>query len=154
MGMDMRTRKPVVNETAERYRRTRKKDKGRLLDEFVALTGYNRCYAARVLRGTENQRYRLRGRSLRGGKRMFTSGHSAGILAIEIEVLERRVHDDNSNHVPQPLGHSDCVEGLGTYMAYTARRRRECAGDSSRYRFVSRWRHSSARQRHLQWIRQ
>jgi hypothetical protein len=51
MGMDMRTRKTVVKEAAKRYRRARKKDKGRLLDEFVALTGYNRCYAARVLRG-------------------------------------------------------------------------------------------------------
>jgi hypothetical protein len=51
MGMDMRTRKTVVKEAAKRYRRARKKDKGRLLDEFVAFTGYNRCYAAHVLRG-------------------------------------------------------------------------------------------------------
>jgi len=35
MGMDMRTRKTVVKEAAKRYRRARKKDKGRLLDEFV-----------------------------------------------------------------------------------------------------------------------
>ncbi|MFC1799622.1 hypothetical protein ACFL2Z_01765 [Candidatus Eisenbacteria bacterium] len=57
MGMDMRTRKTVVKEAAKRYRRARKKDKGRLLDEFVALTGYNRCYGARVLRGGEKRRY-------------------------------------------------------------------------------------------------
>ncbi|MFH1314013.1 MAG: hypothetical protein ABIJ00_12420 [Candidatus Eisenbacteria bacterium] len=57
MGMDMRTRKTVVKEAAKRYRRARKKDKGRLLDEFVALTGYNRCYGARVLRGGERSRY-------------------------------------------------------------------------------------------------
>jgi hypothetical protein len=69
MGMDMRTRKGVVKEAAKRYRRARKKDKGRLLDEFVALTGYNRCYAARVLRGTETRRYRPRTRRRRVGKR-------------------------------------------------------------------------------------
>jgi len=57
MGMDMRTRKTVVEEAAKRYRRAMKKDKGRLLDEFVALTGYNRCYGARVLRGGEKRRY-------------------------------------------------------------------------------------------------
>ena len=68
MGMDMRTRKTVVKEAAKHYRRASKKDKGRLLDEFVALTGYNRCYAARVLRGTETRRYRPRKRR-RLGKR-------------------------------------------------------------------------------------
>ena len=40
----------LLREAAQRYRRARKKAKGCLLDEFVALTGYNRCYAARALR--------------------------------------------------------------------------------------------------------
>ena len=46
----MKTRKVLLREAAERYRRARKRAKGSLLDEFVALTGYNRCYAARALR--------------------------------------------------------------------------------------------------------
>jgi len=50
MRLDMKTRKVLLREAAERYRRARKRAKGSLLDEFVALTGYNRCYAARALR--------------------------------------------------------------------------------------------------------
>jgi hypothetical protein len=50
MRLDMKTRKALLIEAAQRYGRARKKAKGRLLDEFVALTGYNRCYAARALR--------------------------------------------------------------------------------------------------------
>jgi hypothetical protein len=46
----MKTRKAVTKEVRHRYRVARKKSKGVLLDEFVALTGYNRCYASRVLR--------------------------------------------------------------------------------------------------------
>jgi hypothetical protein len=51
MRLDMKTRKVVTKEARHRYRVARKKSKGVLLDEFVALTGYNRCYASRVLRG-------------------------------------------------------------------------------------------------------
>ncbi|MFZ1946702.1 MAG: hypothetical protein WAW06_04090 [bacterium] len=46
----MKTRKAVTKEVRHRYRVARKKAKGHLLDEFVALTGHNRCYAARLLR--------------------------------------------------------------------------------------------------------
>ncbi len=69
MGLDMKTRKAVVKEAAKRYRRARKRDKGQILDEFVALTGYNRCYAARVLRSGEKRRYQPPPRRRRGGKR-------------------------------------------------------------------------------------
>ncbi len=50
LELDMRTRKAVVKRLQARYKRSRKKTKAKLLDEFVALTGYNRCYARRVLR--------------------------------------------------------------------------------------------------------
>lgn len=56
MKMDMRTRKTLVKEAAKRYRRAGKKDKGRLLDEFVDLNSYSRCYAAGVLSGAEKRR--------------------------------------------------------------------------------------------------
>ena len=49
MGLTMSERKAVVRQMAARYRRATKKDKGRLLDELVALTGYNRWYAVHLL---------------------------------------------------------------------------------------------------------
>ena len=44
------TRKRITQEVAKRYKKASKKEKGRMLDEFCALTGYNRSYAAGVLR--------------------------------------------------------------------------------------------------------
>lgn len=46
----MKTRKKLVEQAKGRYRKAQKKGKGQLLNEFIALTNYNRCYAARVLR--------------------------------------------------------------------------------------------------------
>jgi hypothetical protein len=46
----MAERRAVVKATARRYQRGRKKDKQKLLDEFIELTGYNRSYARTVLR--------------------------------------------------------------------------------------------------------
>ncbi len=50
MGLTMEERKSVIRETALRYQKLAKKQKGGILDEFVALTGYIRCYASYVLR--------------------------------------------------------------------------------------------------------
>lgn len=47
----------VGKATAERYRRSLKKEKGRILDEFVALTGYERSYARYVLRTSGKKVY-------------------------------------------------------------------------------------------------
>ncbi|MDI6810016.1 MAG: hypothetical protein QME66_13810 [Candidatus Eisenbacteria bacterium] len=68
MGMDMKTRRVVTRETRERYRKARKKGKVRILDEFVDLTGYNRCYAARVLRNVRETKGPVRRVSV-GGRR-------------------------------------------------------------------------------------
>jgi len=46
----MNERKTVTKAMAQQYRRGTKKDKGRLLDQFVESTGYSRVYAARLLR--------------------------------------------------------------------------------------------------------
>jgi hypothetical protein len=51
MRLTMKERQAVTKKTAERYRRAGKKQKGQMLDEFVALTGYNRWYAVGLLRG-------------------------------------------------------------------------------------------------------
>ncbi len=50
MGLTMKEKKAVSREVAKRYQRSRKKEKGGILKEFVQVTGYTRCYASYVLR--------------------------------------------------------------------------------------------------------
>lgn len=50
MRFTMEERQKITAALAGRYQRVRKKDKGLLLNEFIALTGYNRSYATYVLR--------------------------------------------------------------------------------------------------------
>jgi hypothetical protein len=70
MGLTMQERKGVTKETRERYGRASKKGKGRMLDWFCGLTGYNRCYAARVLRDRgEGTRRRREKKSEGAGRR-------------------------------------------------------------------------------------
>lgn len=49
MGLKMSERKSLVQEVAPRYQQARKKEKGKILDEFVETTGYNRKYAIHIL---------------------------------------------------------------------------------------------------------
>lgn len=56
MGLTMHQRKAVTQQLAPRYQRARKKDRSRTLEEFTALTGYNRSYAAFVLRNWGRKR--------------------------------------------------------------------------------------------------
>ena len=46
----MRERRAITREMGRRYRRSGKRERGLMLDELCALTGYNRSYAARLLR--------------------------------------------------------------------------------------------------------
>jgi len=48
--LDLMTRKKISRQVARRYRRASKKEKSRILNEFCALTGYNRNYASYLLR--------------------------------------------------------------------------------------------------------
>lgn len=52
MGLDMKTRKKLTEETAKRYCTAGKKQKSKMIDEFVANTGYNRKYAIHILKNT------------------------------------------------------------------------------------------------------
>lgn len=45
-----------LNQLRERYRKARKKQRGKILDEFVATTGYHRKHAIALLRGTRRHR--------------------------------------------------------------------------------------------------
>src|SRR4051812_39905361 len=49
--VSMATRDDLVRAIAERYRRAAVMEKGRILDEFVSVTGYHRKHAMRLLRG-------------------------------------------------------------------------------------------------------
>jgi hypothetical protein len=72
MGLTMTERKAVTAVMVARYRRASKKQKGQLLDELVALTGYNRWYAVGLLRGhgarPQAQRGRVDRRSRQRGR--------------------------------------------------------------------------------------
>ena len=48
--MSIATRRELVPEVAPRYRLAGKPEKGRILDELVATTGYDRKYALRLLK--------------------------------------------------------------------------------------------------------
>ena len=49
MRLDMNARQSLVRVTAGRYQKAGKKEKLKILDEFVHSTGYNRCYASLLL---------------------------------------------------------------------------------------------------------
>ena len=50
MEMTMKSRQELTRVTARRYRKSKRPEKITILDEFVAATGYNRAYAATLLR--------------------------------------------------------------------------------------------------------
>ena len=49
--VSMATRNELVAAVAERYARSNRLERGRILDEFVAVTGHHRKHAMRLLRG-------------------------------------------------------------------------------------------------------
>ncbi len=64
MGLTMKERKSVTNQLAARYQKSSKKQKGIMLDEYVALTKYNRCYASYLL-SNHNRKWFLNKTSFR-----------------------------------------------------------------------------------------
>lgn len=50
MGLPMKTRQQLAMEVAKRYRRADRREKGKILDDFVSDTGYTRAYAGIILR--------------------------------------------------------------------------------------------------------
>jgi hypothetical protein len=50
MGLEMNVKRAVLKELACKYQRSSKKGKGQVLEEFLELTGYNRCYGSWLLR--------------------------------------------------------------------------------------------------------
>ena len=52
MGFDMKKKQQLTEETAKRYCTASKKHKTKILDEFIATTGYNRKYAIHILKNS------------------------------------------------------------------------------------------------------
>jgi len=50
MTLTMKDRQSVTKALSGQYRRARKSEKGKILDQFIKATGYNRVYAANLLR--------------------------------------------------------------------------------------------------------
>ena len=65
MGLTMREKQAVTRQLAVEYKQATKKQKGRILDTLTELSGYNRSYAARVLR--QRARYVVVGRGVAQG---------------------------------------------------------------------------------------
>jgi hypothetical protein len=50
MGLEMKVKKAVLKELAWKYQGSCKKVKGRIVEESIGLSGYNRCYGSWLLR--------------------------------------------------------------------------------------------------------
>jgi hypothetical protein len=55
MRLTVREKQKATRITAARYQKASKKKKGAILDEFIALTGYDRCYASYLLKNHGRQ---------------------------------------------------------------------------------------------------
>ena len=59
MGLTMSERKAVTRQTSSRYQKACKKEKGKILDEFIELTYYSRKYASWILTTWGKKKYCL-----------------------------------------------------------------------------------------------
>jgi hypothetical protein len=67
----MHERQAITKEMARRYVRAGKRERGLMLDELCALTGYNRSYAARLLRSRARAPARAPARRRRGRRPVY-----------------------------------------------------------------------------------
>lgn len=75
MELSMKSRKELSQAVARRYRKADRKGKTRILDEFVAATGYNRAYAAMLLRNYGRSRTLA---AVHGSVRVVAEKHRRG----------------------------------------------------------------------------
>lgn len=90
MGLEMKVKRAVLKELAKRYQRATKREKGRILEELINLTGYSRCYASWLLRHC--------------GRRVILSGKDGQQVVIigEVRQIKRRrsrVYDEEFRRV-------------------------------------------------------
>ena len=96
MRLTMSDRRAVIKAWSSQYRKARKKDKGRVLDELVALTRYNRWYVVGLLRWD--------GKVIRAGRRKNRMGHHLMIYSAPGEMMKRDIHALNIQaHTPDEI---------------------------------------------------
>ncbi len=88
MGLTMKEKKSVAREYARRYKKVKRKQKTRLLDEFVKLTGYRRDYASFILSHWGKRVYFSSGRSVLVSDFTSMSHHSGRKKKYDIRVFE------------------------------------------------------------------
>jgi len=88
MRMTMAARREVLRVTAGRYQRARKREKSKILDEFIETTGYSRWHASRLLRNF--------GRSVRFNEKTILRGSLTGRKG---RSGRRRYYDDKTVRV-------------------------------------------------------
>lgn len=75
----------IIKAWSERYRKAGKKEKGAILDELTALTGYNRWYAVGLLRGE--------GKVIRIGKMRLVGDLSKKAKRVRPRIYDEVVHE-------------------------------------------------------------
>lgn len=122
MRLKMAERRAVVEATGGRYRRSSKKEKGRILDEFVALTGYGRSYARYVLR--------THGRVVYDGRRVYIgrAGNGRGGPPVRRAARKKEYDDKVIEVLRQVWRIMDyiCGKRLKPVLAEVAERLEEC----------------------------
>ena len=69
MGLTMKERNSVTKEIADRYRKSGKKEKKSILDEYIRLTGFHRKYAiAKVNSFIKKREFNFNGRTIKTTK--------------------------------------------------------------------------------------
>jgi hypothetical protein len=91
MRLTMVERRTVTKEYAARYRKASRKERGRMLTEFVGSTGYNRVYGARLLRGHGARVQVKPGVLLEGDARMRGKGGRPRAFGQEVALVLTQV---------------------------------------------------------------
>lgn len=74
MGLTMQERHAIVRELSSRFQLSGKKERSAILNNFVQLTGYTRCYAAYILRMCGRKQVR----TLNGKRVVFVPAYARG----------------------------------------------------------------------------
>ncbi len=100
MRLTMSDRKAVIKAWSSQYKKARKKEKGRILDELVELAGYNRWYVVGLLRWD--------GKVIRAGRRV----RLVGDLRKKAKRTRDRLYDETTLGSLRPIwAIMDCICG-------------------------------------------
>ena len=115
MVLSMREKQAVTREQAKKYTGVSKKEKGKILNDLIELTDYNRSYAARVLRREANPKKK----KVRYGKTKITLVENG---RMKWKKRARKRHSKYDKEVLKPLKKIweifDCIYGkrLAPYL--------------------------------------